>query len=333
MSSPLSGTDALRRLVGTRRDTPGWAIVARKEVADHLRSVRFGILLALLVAAGLGAVYSAAGGIREVAQDVSGSPSLFLRVFTVQPNRIPAYFTFISFMGPLLGIAFGFDAVNGERAQGTLPRLLSQPLHRDDVVNGKFVAGLGVITAVLVTLTMVVAGVAFLRLGVVPTTVDVVRVIMWVVVSIGYVGFWLALSLLCSVSMRRAATSALAALAAWLVLSLFFGLLVGVASDALAPVSPDATALEAIEHAETELALSRLSPTTLYEEATTVLLTPEARAVGFVLPSQLDRALPSSLTIGQSLLLVWPQIVGLLAATVVVFAAAYVLFLRQEIRA
>lgn len=319
--------------VRASRPARGWAVVAQKEVADHLRSVRFGILLALLVAAGLGAVYSAAGGIREVASDVSGAPSLFLRVFTISPDRIPAYFTFVSFIGPLLGIAFGFDAVNGERSQGTLPRLLSQPLHRDDVINGKFAAGLAVIASVLVTLTMIVAGVAFLRLGVVPTAVEVVRVVVWIVVSVGYVGFWLALSLLCSVSMRRAATSALAALAVWLVLSLFFGLLVGLASDALATVPAEPTAAEVIEHAETELALSRLLPTTLYEEATTVLLTPEARAVGFVLPTQLDRALPSSLSVGQSLLLVWPQIVGLIAATVVAFAAAYVLFLRQEIRA
>lgn len=329
----MSAADTLAEDVRAGPAVPGWVVVARKEVADHLRSVRFGILLALLVAAGLGAVYSAAGGIREVASDVSGAPSLFLRVFTISPDRIPAYFTFISFMGPLLGIAFGFDAVNGERSQGTLPRLLSQPLHRDDVINGKFVAGLGVIAAVLVALTMVVAGVGFLRLGIVPAAVEVVRVVMWIVVSIVYVGFWLALSVLCSVGMRRAATSALAALAAWLVLSLFFGLLVGLASDALAPVPPEPTAAEVIEHAETELALSRLSPSTLYEEATTVLLTPEARAVGFVLPAQLDRALPSRLSVAQSLLLVWPQIVGLLAATVVVFAVAYVLFLRQEIRA
>ena len=35
----------------------------------------------------------------------------------------------------------------------------------------------------------------------------------------------------------------------------------------------------------------------------------------------------------QSILLVWPQIVALVALTVVMFALAYVLFLRQEVRA
>jgi ABC-2 type transport system permease protein len=33
---------------------------------------------------------------------------------------------------PLLGIAFGFDAINNERAERTLPRLLPQPIWRDD---------------------------------------------------------------------------------------------------------------------------------------------------------------------------------------------------------
>ena len=35
----------------------------------------------------------------------------------------------------------------------------------------------------------------------------------------------------------------------------------------------------------------------------------------------------------QSLLLVWPQVVVLIALTVACFAAAYALFMRQEVRA
>ena len=72
---------------------------------------------------------------------------------------------------PLVGIAFGFDAINGERAQGTLPRLLSQPIHRDDVVNGKFAAGLAVIGLVLVAMLALISGYGLFRLGIVPTAV------------------------------------------------------------------------------------------------------------------------------------------------------------------
>lgn len=41
----------------------------------------------------------------------------------------------------------------------------------------------------------------------------------------------------------------------------------------------------------------------------------------------------TELTLSQSLLLVWPQVVGLVAATVAIFAVAYIAFMRQEVRA
>jgi len=39
------------------------------------------------------------------------------------------------------------------------------------------------------------------------------------------------------------------------------------------------------------------------------------------------------LSIDQSLLLVWPEIVALIALTVLCFVAAYIAFMRQEVRA
>ncbi|MGH2811461.1 MAG: ABC transporter permease, partial [Actinomycetota bacterium] len=69
---------------------------------------------------------------------------------------------------------------------------------------------------------------------------------------------------------------------------------------------------------------------------TTALLIPERRTFdilsSLVLQSE-ERALPSPLSLDQSLLVVWPQVTGLLAATVICFAAAYILFMRQEVRA
>jgi len=332
IAEPQGPTTATRGRAGEGLPA-GWRVVARKELADHLLSLRFAVLLVLLGLAAVGAVYAAAGGIRDAAAQTSGIPALFLLLFTAAPERIPPFYVLIGFLAPLLGIAFGFDAINGERSQGTLPRLLAQPLHRDDVINGKFVAGLTVIALILGVFTLVVAGVGMLRLGIVPTPAEVARILVYLVVSIVYVGFWLALANLCSVALRRAATSALVAIAAWLVLTLFATLLVGLVADALAPVPADATPGELVRSVTLQQNLARLSPNALYQEATAVLLNPRARAVGFLLPVQVDQAVPSRLDLGQSLLLVWPQIVALVAVTVVLFAASYVLFLRQEIRA
>lgn len=311
-----------------RAPSGGWRIVAAKELGDHVRSVRFAVLLVLLAVAATGAVYAAAGAIRDVAEEASGQAALFLRLFTVAPERLPPFFVLIGFLAPLLGIAFGFDAVNGERSQGTLSRLLSQPIHRYDVINGKFAAGLAVIALLLGSLTLLVAGVGLLRLGIRPTGPEVARLVAWLVVVIAYVAFWLALSTLASVLLRRAATSALLCIAAWLLLTLFAGLLVGLTADALANPTTDP-----LGNARLQQSLARLSPGTLYEEATIVLLNPQVRGLGILLPQQVDRAVPSALALDQSLLVAWPQIVALFGLTVVCFAIAYVAFMRQEVRA
>jgi ABC-2 type transport system permease protein len=39
------------------------------------------------------------------------------------------------------------------------------------------------------------------------------------------------------------------------------------------------------------------------------------------------------MTIEQSLLVIWPQVVALIALTVIAFAGAYIAFMRQEVRA
>ena len=112
---------------------------------------------------------------------------------------MPAFHEFIGILGPLLGIAFGFDAINGERSQRTLPRLVAQPIHRDEVINGKFVAGLGAIALALASVMAVVVSYGMLRLGVGPTTGEVVRMLAFFVVAVVYIALWLALAMLLSV--------------------------------------------------------------------------------------------------------------------------------------
>jgi ABC-2 type transport system permease protein len=71
----------------------------------------------------------------------------------------------------------------------------------------------------------------------------------------------------------------------------------------------------------------------LFSETSTALLDPTVRYTGLVTFEQLDRALVSNLSVTQSLSVVWPQIIGLLAMTTALFAIAYVSFMRQEVRA
>lgn len=315
------------------RPRGGWRIVAAKELADHVLSARFAILLVIFALAALAAVHAAAGEIRDLAAGATGAPSVFLLLFTVSVDRIPSFLELIGFLGPLLGIAFGFDAINGERSRGTLPRLVSQPIHRDDVITGKFAAGIVLIAVSIVALVAVVSGYGIVRLGITPDGGDVARIATFAVIAIAYVGVWLAFAVLVSVLTRRAATAVLTTIAAWLVLTLFSGLIFGALADVFSPAGDDASAQELVDNVRTELTISRISPEQLYNEAATALLNPQVRTIGVVSAVQLDQALPDPLAWDQSLLLVWPHAVALVAVTVVLFIVAFVVFMRQEIRA
>jgi len=319
-----------------RRRGSGWVVVMRKELAEGLTSLRFAILLGLLALAAAVPIYATSGAIRDAAEGATGVAALFLALFTVGADPVPSFVALVGFVAPLLGIAFGFDAINGERAQGTLPRLLSQPIHRDDVINGKFAAGLVMIAVAVTAMMLLVAGIGIIRLGIVPAPSEVMRLIGWLMLTIVYVGLWLAFATLCSVLVRRAATSALIAIGLWLVLSLFGVLLAQLVAGVIDPGGAAATGTDAVGHAQLEQQLSSISPSTLYNQATTALLNPSATAVtvpGLAQLIQLSQQIPTQLSLDQSLLVAWPQIVILVALTIGCFAAAYIAFLRQEVRA
>lgn len=310
----------------------GWRIVAHKEFTDHVRSVRFLVLVVLISLAGLAAVNSAAGPIRDAAEAASETPSIFLYLFTLSPERVPAFHEFLGILGPLLGIGFGFDAISGERSQHTLPRLVSQPIHRDEIVNGKFVAGLAAIGVALAAVMAIVGGYGALELGIGPTWTDLARVAAFYLVALAYVALWLALAILLSVFTRRAATAALTTIAIWLLFTLFGGLIAGVVADAVHPIGSDATPRRILDNARLDLNIRRLSPDQLYRDATGVLLNPSQRSTGIVVTDQTG-ALPSELPLGESLLLAWWQLVAIVGGGIAMFAAAYLGFLRQEVRA
>lgn len=298
----------------------GLAAVVRKEFADHVSSWRMVILVLLLIVTGIGSLYTTAQTIRSVVEATADTPDfVFLRLFTVGSAQLLPLTSFVSFLAPLVGIALGFDAICGEQSRRTLSRLLAQPIHRDAVINGKFLAGLLSIVVTFTALLLGVGALGLIMIGVPPTGDEALRLVAYGVLTTIYVAFWLALAILFSVVFQQAATSALASIAVWLFFSVFWDMIVRlVAGD-------DPVGLG--------LWLSRVSPGYLYTEAMVYLLTPNVRTLGPVTLEQVLGALEGVLPVGQSIALIWPQAVGLVALTAVCFAASYILFMRREIRA
>jgi ABC-type transport system involved in multi-copper enzyme maturation permease subunit len=114
------------------------------------------------------------------------------------------------------------------------------------------------------------AGYGAVRLGVGPSGADVVRLIAFYAIAVVYISLWLALSLLLSVLCRRAATAALAAIAIWLVMTLFAGLIAGVVADSAHSVNDRSSSAQVLANARTELDVRRLSPDQLAGEHQTL---------------------------------------------------------------
>jgi ABC-2 type transport system permease protein len=306
-----------------------WAVVA-KEMADALTSTRMLILELLIVLTAVGTVYAATQNLRET---VEQDAFLYLKLFTTAREPLPAFVGFLGFLVPLLAIALAFDAVNGEFNGRTMSRLLAQPIYRDALLLGKFLAGLGTLALALTTIWLLIVGMGLVRLGVPPGGEEVARSLWFLLVTLCYGGVWLALALLCSIVFRQPATAALALIAVWLFFTVFWGMIAGVLAQTLRPVQAGLPQ-EVLAQAQLELLLTRLSPNTLFAEAILAILNPNTRVLGIVLPIQLFGAIMGTpLPLGQSLILIWPHITGLIAAAILLFALGYVLFQRQEIRA
>ncbi|WP_238943898.1 ABC transporter permease [Seramator thermalis] len=301
-----------------------------KEISDQVRSWRFIIMGVLIALTCLGSLYTALAQFSKQ----SGSAEdafFFLNLFTLSDGTLPPFTVFISFLGPLLGISLGFDAINSEQNRGTLSRLLSQPIYRDYVINAKFVADLIVISSLFLTLGLLVLGSGLIALGIPPTGDELARLIFFILVSIIYVAFWLNLSILFSVVFRQAATSALSGIAIWLFFSIFYNMIVDLLAKAMAPKGM-LTEGQVVEFQNFVLGLMRFNPSQLFSEATITLLMPSVRSLGALTMEQIEGALPTPLPIGQSLLMVWPQVTGLVAGSILLFGLGYYLFMRREVR-
>ena len=315
----------------------GLGVVILKELSDHLTSVRMRVLEWLVVLFALAALYLA---IQQVKDTTAEDPFLLLRLFTRAREGIPITFVaFLSILVPVMAIGLGFDAVNSEYNRRTLSRILAQPIYRDALLFGKFIAGLFTISISLVALWLLVIGLGLVLLGVPPNAEETARAFIFLLVTIAYAGVWLALALLFSIVFRSAATAALVTFGLWLFLTFLWpSVLAQMVAAVISPPDPGYTALglPTPENVEWGQSLSRLSPSTLFGEIAFVLLNPDdvsARALGTIYLVQLQGAARGALPLGQSLIIAWPDIVGLVAGTIVLFTIGYMVFQRQEVRA
>ena len=284
-----------------RREGSPWQgldVVFFRELFDNLTSARMLVLELLVVLLGGVVVYFAVDQIRNTTAE---DPFLFLRLFAPPGQSLLSFVVVLSILVPVIAIGLGFDAVNGEYNRRTLSRILAQPIYRDALLLGKFLAGLATISISLVTLWLLVVGFGLIRLGIPPSGEELGRMLMFLLITIAYAGVWLALAMLFSIVFRSTATAALVALGLWLFLSLLWPALAQVLGEAISP-SDIRFAMLGLPTPDTvawQQGLARVSPGTLYGEAVVAMLSPDAQSLTTLLAQFQGRVMGAPLSLGQ----------------------------------
>ena len=93
----------------------GMGALYRKEMSDHIHSKRFLIVLLLILLTSCASIYGALSSLTP--EQAADSGYIFLKLFTLSGNSIPSFTSFIALLGPFVGLALGFDAINSERSE------------------------------------------------------------------------------------------------------------------------------------------------------------------------------------------------------------------------
>ncbi len=129
-------------------------------------------------------------------------PSL-LQVFQV--------FTMIFYLlGMVLGIAMGFDQLTKEKESGSLKSVLSAPIYRDSLINGKTIGSMASLT-VAMGITFLVTIAIMLFYGVVPGLEDLIRIGLFFIASVLYCTAFFAVAMLTSTVSKNSAMAVILA--------------------------------------------------------------------------------------------------------------------------
>lgn len=323
----------------------GALTVYRKELADYFSSKIFIILLAAIYIIGLAFVYIAIQNIK--AAPTSTDQNLLIKVFIDEFIYLKLFtlgqilnFDFVTFLGiflPLIGILFGFNAINSERNSGNLSRLLAQPIYRDSLINGKFLAGITTIAIMISSIVFIIIGIGIRSIGVPPTSEEILRIFVFIIVCIIYGTFWMSLAMLFSVIMKNTASSILTAIPIWIFLVFFWGMIAKAIADAVFPTSDTATSAQIISNSTLLLNIQQISPLFLFLTAVSTLIDPTLAHL-FLRPltpetsAALSKMILKPLSMSQSFVQVWPQLLTIIALAFICFALSYIIFMKQEIR-
>ncbi len=183
-------------------------IVARKEFADHITSRRFLILLIVFLLFFGFTTYQGVGKFVEYYEKYASHAS-------EKPGILSIFGFFgmqnFAFFGAIFGVVVGFDLITREKESGTLKTLLSHPVFRDEIINGKALGGFAALALVVTVAMLIVVGMV-IAYGIVPGFEETIEILKFYAITIGYFFTFFCIGLFASAVAKNTVTSLLISL-------------------------------------------------------------------------------------------------------------------------
>ncbi|MBP2146703.1 ABC-2 type transport system permease protein [Methanofollis sp. W23] len=207
--------------------TEGLRVIAAKEFRDHIRSRRFHILLGIFL---IIAVVGLIDGSIQYNKQIDDYNDRLAQVsddeimpgyFGWKPSILSAFFKMsmlITTVGVVLGCAMGFDLISREKESKSLKILLSHPVYRDEVINGKALGGIAAI-ALAMGIVLALSFAIILIFGIVPNLDESVRILLFGGLSFLLIFSYFAIALFMSTVAKDSSNALIYTLIIFIVLS------------------------------------------------------------------------------------------------------------------
>ncbi|MBC7842089.1 MAG: DUF3526 domain-containing protein [Gemmatimonadaceae bacterium] len=133
---------------------------------------------------------------------------------------------------PLVILALSYNMLSGEREDGTLALVLSQPVQLRSLIFAKL--GVRAVTVLSIAAALVLAGLAVARVDLTAAG-QLSTSLWWFAIVVAYTAFWFGVALVVNVLVRGSAASAVTVVTVWLVLVVLAPVLVNLVAQARYP--------------------------------------------------------------------------------------------------
>jgi ABC-2 type transport system permease protein len=337
--STVTGKAQARRIPRGHMTAKRVFTVAKKEFADQITGWRFLVILALFLAIALAGTYSGVVSYERELDRYSQQLAAMDDRFD-EPGRMmmPAkppvegiyssmFLTLVSY-GGLLAIAVGFDLVSGEKESRSLKSLLSHPVYRDEVINGKALGGIALL-AIVVGGVLLISTALLLVFSFVPFPDDLWMILTYAGITLLFLVTFFSIALALSTLCRESGSALLLSVVVFVLLSFVIPYTTTHIGMALMMEEPDPAAYGGdISSEEYQAAI-----TAYYGQFDLI-----QRIANLASPQMAINALiqgisnSSGATLEDTLGKIWSSVAALTIYPVVFFAIAYTRFLRMDIR-